>query len=185
MSAPPVNSITTTPAQVCHSGRNPTTGTTRKSDLEVKPSHCFWDIFMIITLIVRVMKLCIFIFIFFFTILNILIYLRRAGKLMLWIGSTFSFVFPISEKFPEVTTEIEPTMTEVLFIFLEKSCEDNHVDERMYKRKNDALSIMLLSLFRKGSGICKISFLSQFLFKLLVLILIYWLKNCHLWWKLT
>lgn len=165
MSAPPVNSIITTPAQVCHSGRNPTTGTTRKSDQAISLLLIYtYDYY-------TYCKSHEAVHFYFFTILNILIYLRRAGKLMLWIGSTFSFVFPISEKFPEVTTEIEPTMTEVLFIFLEKSCEDNHVGERMYKRKNDALSIMLLSLFRKGSGICKISFLSQFLFKLLVLIL--------------
>lgn len=169
MSAPPVNSITTTPAQVCHSGRNPTTGTTRKSDQAI--SLLLIYIYDYNTYCKSHEAVHFFFYFFFFTILNILIYLRRAGKLMLWIGSTFSFVFPISEKFPEVTTEIEPTMTEVLFIFLEKSCEDNHVGERMYKRKNDALSMMLLSLFRKGSGICKISFLSQFLFKLLVLIL--------------
>lgn len=53
-------------------------------------------------------------------------------------------------------------MTEVLFIFLEKSCEDNHVGERMYKRKNDALSIMLLSLFRKALASVKYPFFHNF-----------------------
>lgn len=92
---------------------------------------------------------------------------------MLWIGSTFSFVFPISEKFPEVTTEVEPTMTEVFTHFLEKSCEDNYpVDGTIYKKKNDALSVMLLSLIKTGSSICRniLAFTISFL-KLLVLII--------------
>lgn len=48
MSAPPVNSIITTPAQVCHSGRNPTTGTTQKfpevtTEIEPTMTEILWQ----------------------------------------------------------------------------------------------------------------------------------------------
>lgn len=72
-----------------------------------------------------------------------------------------------------MTAEIEPTMTEVFTHFLEKSCEDNyHVDGTIYKKKNDALSVMLLSLIITGSSICRniLAFTISF-FKLLVLII--------------
>lgn len=48
MSAPLVNSITTTPGQVCHSGRNPTTGTTQKfpevtAEIEPTMTEILWQ----------------------------------------------------------------------------------------------------------------------------------------------
>lgn len=92
---------------------------------------------------------------------------------MFWIGSIFSFVFLILEKFLEVIVEIEFIMIEVFIYFLEKLCEDNYfVDGIIYKKKNDVLFVMLLLFIIIGFSICRnILVFIIFFLKFLVLII--------------